>query len=445
MDAEIRYARAGAVHVAFAVNGAGPCDLLYLPDGWVPIAAMAEEPHLDRFLERLATFTRLIRFDRRGMGLSDPVDPSAPPTLEAWVEDGRAVLGAAGAERAAVLGIAEGGYVAMLLAATHPEQVRALVLVNASACVSRPPFSEWGALARLRDVQRQSIEQRWGDDRTGVEIFAPSRADDEAYQGWLRREVRQSVSPASAKALAALMYDSDLAEVLPSVRVPTLVLHRGGNRWVTPEHGRYLAEHIPDARYVEVPGDDHVPYLGETGPIVGEIQEFLTGTREVEHADRVLATLLFTDIVASTTHAARLGDRAWHELLDRHDAVVRRQLDRYQGRERKATGDGFLATFDGPARAIRCAAAIRDATQSLGLSIRAGLHTGECEQRGDDVGGIAVHVAQRVQAQAGSDEVVVSSTVRDLVAGSGITFTDRGEHELAGVPEPWRIYRVEST
>jgi pimeloyl-ACP methyl ester carboxylesterase len=445
MRAEIRYARSTAAHIAYTVSGSGPPDLLLVPDGWVPIAAMPDEPNLDRFLERLASFSRLLCFDRRGMGQSDPPDPADPPTLERWVEDAIAVLDAVGTARAAVLGIAEGGFVATLLAATHPERVEALVLVNSAACFSRPPFLEWGALARLRQVQRDSIlDNRWGDDETGVEIFAPSAYRDESYRAWLRREVRQSVSPASARLLAHLLHESDVSDALARVEVPTLVVHRAGDAWLTPEHGRYLAEHIPDARYVEVPGDDHVVYLGDPDPILGEIEEFLTGTRQVEHVDRLLATMLFTDIVESTTRAAELGDRAWRALLDRHDAAVRRLLDRYQGREQKTTGDGFLATFDSPARAIRCAAAIRDATREFGVSVRAGLHAGECEIRGDELAGIAVHIAQRVQAEAEPDEVLVSSTVRDLVTGSGIRFTDRGERHLKGVPEPWRLFVVEA-
>jgi class 3 adenylate cyclase len=405
---------------------------------------MTEEPRFDRFLERLASFTRLLRFDRRGIGLSDPIVPSAPPTLEQWMEDGRAVLDASESDHAAVLGIAEGGYVAVLLAATHPEQVAALVLVNAMPCISAPPFNTWGALPNLSDVQRRSTqEDRWGDDLTGMEIFAPSAANDDSYRAWLSREMRRSVSPSSAAALMDLVFLCDVRDVLPSVRVPTLVIHREGDRWLTPEHGRYLADNIPDATYVEVPGNDHVPYLGDTDSILGEIEEFLTGARRAAEPNRMLATLLFTDIVGSTEHASRVGDRAWHELLEQHDKLVRRHLERHDGQEVKTTGDGFLATFDGPARAIRCAYAIRDSMDGLGLEVRAGIHTGECEVRGGDVGGIAVHIAQRVQSRADPNEILVSSTVRDLVAGSGIRFVDRGEHELKGVSGTRQLFAVD--
>ena len=252
------------------------------------------------------------------------------------------------------------------------------------------------------------------------------------------------MSPASATLLSGLLYESDVSAVLPNVAVPTLVVHRAGDAWMAPEHGRYLAEHIPGARYVEVPGDDHVVYLGDPDPILGEIEEFLTGTRQVQHVDRILATMLFTDLVESTSRAAELGDRPWRALLDRHEGAVRRLLDRYEGRERRTTGDGFLATFQSPAQAIRCATAICGATRELGLRVRAGLHTGECEIRGDELAGIVVHIAARVQAEAEPDEVLVSSTVRDLVAGSGIRFTDRGERALKGVSEPWRLFAVDA-
>ncbi len=437
-----RYAKSGAVHIAYQVMGDGPIDLLLVPDGIIPIELMTEQPAYARFLDGLASFSRLICYDRRGIGLSDPITASAPPTLEQWVDDARAVMDAVDAPRAAAVGVAEGGYVATLLAASHPDRVSALVLVNATASVSSP-FPHLGTAAEALTRLNRSVDDDWGTDTSGVEWFAPSLAHDAGFHQWIARAQRRAASPAVMRAMFEVMYLSDIRQVLPAVRVPTLVIHRAGNRFLTPEHGRYLAAQIPGARYVEVPGDDHVPYLGNSDVIIGEIEEFLTGVRHTPEPDRVLATLLFVDIVGSTQRAAELSDRAWRDVLERFRSTVRTELSRFKGRELDTAGDGFLAAFDGPARAIRCAQAIVTGLGSLGTPVRAGLHTGECELLDNGMAGIAVHIAARVMAEAGPGEVVVSRTVKDLVAGAGISFIDRGTRTLKGVPGEWQLYAVE--
>jgi pimeloyl-ACP methyl ester carboxylesterase len=439
---ETRYARCGDVHIAYQVSGAGLLDLLLVPDGLISIEATAEEPSFERFVRELSSFARVIRFDRRGIGLSDPVTRQSPPTLEQWMSDALAVMDAVGSEQAALLGMAEGGFVVTVTAATYPERVSALVLVNAPAGLAAPPFREWGVAARLIDRLGESVESGWGDDLSGIPFFAPSAAGDEQYANWLSRAMRRAASPAMAGALLDVLFYSDVRDVLPAVRVPTLVVHRAGNRWLTTQHGHYLAEHIPGARYVEVPGDDHVPYLGDPAPILGEVEEFLTGTRRLPTADRVLATVLFTDIVGSTERLAAVGDERWKRVLLRHQELVRKELRFFQGREVDTAGDGFFATFDGPARAVRCAWAAVEAIKPLGIEMRAGVHTGECELLGEKVGGIAVHIGARIAALGGPGEVLVSRTVKDLVAGSGISFEDRGLHRLKGVDDEWQLFAV---
>lgn len=438
-----RYARSGDVHIAYQATGEGPLDLLLVPDGMIPVEAMLEEPSFDGFIRRLNRFSRVIRFDRRGMGLSDPVPPSSHPTLEQWMEDAEAVLDAAGSPRAALLGMAEGGFVVSLLAATRPQRVAALVLVNATPGFTAEPFRRWGLAAGAIDRLSGTVETEWGEVDFGIPMFAPSAVDDVRYREWLKRAVRRSLSPAMATALFDAMFRSDIRNVLPAIRVPTLVIHRSGNRYLDPAHGRYLAEHIPGARYVEVEGSDHVPYLGDAEPILDAIEEFLTGSRRKPEADRVLATVLFTDIVGSTEKAARLGDERWRKLLLAHHEMARRELETFSGRLVDTAGDGLFAAFDGPARAVRCACALVDAVRRLGVEIRAGIHTGECELLGERLGGIAVHIGARIAALSQPGEVLVSSTVKDLVAGSGIRFVDRGMQRLKGVPDEWRIYAVE--
>jgi class 3 adenylate cyclase len=331
---------------------------------------------------------------------------------------------------------------AMLFAATYPERVSALILVNTAARHLRDVDYPWGLPADRMARFLQRMEELWG---TGdlVDVTAPSVAHDPRFRRWYGRYERASMGPSACATMYATQFERDLRGVLPTIRVPTLVLHRAGNRHLRVGHGRYLAEHIPGARYVELPGEDHLFFTGDTEAVLAEIEEFLTGARSPGEVDRVLATVLFTDIVGSTERAAALGDRAWRAVLDTHNGIVRRELDRHRGREVKTAGDGFLATFDGPARGIRCASAVRDEIRPLGIEIRAGLHTGECELMGDDVGGIAVHIGARVAGAAGAGEVLVSSTVKDLVAGSGIRFADRGLHVLKGVPGEWRLFTVE--
>jgi pimeloyl-ACP methyl ester carboxylesterase/class 3 adenylate cyclase len=437
-----RYARSGGVHIAYQVTGGPSPDLLLVPDGAIPIESMAEEPSFARFIRRLTDFSRVIRFDRRGTGLSDPVTPGSPPTLEQWMGDAEAVLDNAGSKQTALLGMAEGGLVMALLAATRPERVTALVLVNTTPSFTAEPFREWGLAAGALDRLAETVDSDWGNVGWAIPLFAPSAVGDEGYRGWLERAQRRSLSPAMAGAVFDVLYRSDISDVLPAVRVPTLVIHRRGNRYLEPEHGRYLARHIPAARYLEVDGADHVPYLGDPGPILDAIEEFVTGRRRPREVDRVLTTVLFTDIVGSTERAAQLGDARWRDLLIAHHDLVRAELERFAGREIDSAGDGVFAAFDGPASAVRCAREIIAAARRLGLELRAGVHSGECELVGHKLGGLAVHIGARIAALSGPGEVLVSSTVKDLVAGSGLRFEDRGARQLKGIPDRWHVYAV---
>jgi class 3 adenylate cyclase len=441
-DVETRYAVSNDGHVAYQVIGDGPRDLVFVPNWGSNVDVMWEEPSLAHFLRRLSTFSRLLCFDKRGTGVSDPVTLDALPTLEQWMEDVRSVMNAVGSPRTAILGDSEGGQMAMLFAATYPERVSALILTNTAARHLRDVDYPWGLPARSVEPFLQRMRELWG---TGglVEVMAPSVAHDERFRRWYGRYERLALPPKAINAYYISQLDRDLRSVLPTIQVPTLVLHRVGNRHMRVGHGRYLAEHIPGAKYVELPGDEQFFHSGDTEVMLGEIEEFLTGVRPAAEFDRVLATVLFTDIVDSTERAAVLGDRAWRALLDTHNGIVRRELSRHRGQEIRSAGDGFLATFDGPARAIRCASAIRDEVRALGIEIRAGLHTGECELMGDDVGGLAVHIGARVAAEADAGDVLVSSTVKDLVAGSGIEFADRGARALKGIPGEWRLFAVE--
>ena len=432
------------MHIAYQVVGGNGPDLLYLSSGTISIDSIDDEPRFARFHRALASFTRLIRMDLRGVGLSDPINPSEPPSLEQWVGDALAVLDAVGADQAALCGVDEGALVAMLTAATHPDRTGALILLNAYPRLLRDVDYPHGLPDSL--VQRFAEAVITDDTAEGsfadLEVFVPSVASDVRFRQWWQRAGNRGASPATAQALALTRFSSDLRPVLPAIQVPTLVVHRAGNRASLVGHGRYLAENIPDARYVELPGDEHLPYVGDSDAIVAEIEEFLTGMRHVE-AERVLATIMFCDIVQSTDLVSELGDSRWRNVLDGYYAMIRRQLGRFGGREIKTIGDGLLATFDGPARAIRCALAIRDGARQLSLDVRVGLHTGEVERMGDDIGGLAVHIGERVCASAAAGEVLTSRTVVDLVAGSGITFGDRGEHELKGVADRWHLYAVD--
>jgi class 3 adenylate cyclase len=438
---EVRYAGSGDVHIAYQSFGDGPLDVVFVAEFWNSIEAMWEQPAYRACLERLGSFARVICLDQRGTGLSDPVSLSELPTLEVWADDVIAVMEAAGSSDAALLGVGGGGGVCALFAATFPERVRALVLLHTTARYTQTPDYPLGTSAEFEARIERELEFGWG---RGVllETVGPSVAGDPEFRRWWARYQRLGSTPGVVIQTRKLLQQLDVRHVLSSIGVPTLVIHRRDNRLVDVAHGRYLAQHIPAARYVELEGDDYLWFVGETGPILDEIEEFLTGSRRAPEPDRVLATVLFTDIVGSTERAAALGDAAWRSLRSAHDAIVRAELERHRGREIDTAGDGFLATFDGPARALRCARAIRDAVGTIGLRIRAGLHTGEVELVGDRVAGIAVHIGARVAASAGPDEVLASSTVRDLVAGSGIEFEDRGVRELKGVPGRWRLFAV---
>jgi pimeloyl-ACP methyl ester carboxylesterase len=437
----IRYARSGDVNIAYSVFGEGPLDLVYVM-GWVShLEAFWDEPSCARFFRRLGSFSRVILFDKRGTGLSDRVPPRELPTLEQRMDDVRAVLDAVGSERTAIFGVSEGGPMSALFAATYPERTSALVMYGSYAKRIPSPDYPWAPTPEERARWLEQLEREWGG-AVDLEALAPSKVGDEAFESWWASYLRKGASPGAVVALGRMNTEVDIRQVLPTIRVPTLVLHRTGDRDAAVEGGRYIAEHVPRAKYVELAGDDHLPWVGDQDAVVDEIEEFLTGNRHEPTADRVLATVLFTDIVGSTERAVELGDRRWRELLEAHHAEVRRRLERFRGREVDTAGDGFLATFDGPARAIAAACAIRDAVNALGLEIRAGLHTGECELVGEKIGGIAVHTGARVAAAAAPGEILVSSTVKDLVAGSGIGFEDRGLHELKGVGT-WRLYRVQ--
>ena len=431
-----RYAKSGGVHIAYQVVGEGPVDLVYVPPTLQQVEHLWAEPRVAAFFERLARFSRLILFDRRGTGLSDPI---AGSTLEDQMEDLTAVMDAVGSEQAALFAQSEGATMAALYAATHPERTRALVLYAGMARMTAAPGYEWPGDEAERDARIAEIVDAWGTGAR-IDVIAPSAAGDERLRRWFAQLERLASSPGTLRGLFQVAGGTDVRDVLPAIVAPTLVLHRRDDTTIDVRHSHYLAEHIPNARYVELEGRDNLLVVGDVERVIAELEEFLTGTRTPPEPDRVLATVMFTDIVGSTEAAARLGDRAWRELLARHDELSRAQLARYRGRAVKSLGDGMLATFDGPARAIRCAIALRDEVRALGIELRAGLHTGECEAIGDDLGGLAVHIGARVGALAAPREVLVSGTVKDLVVGSGIDFADRGEHALKGVPGTWRLW-----
>jgi pimeloyl-ACP methyl ester carboxylesterase len=439
-----KYAKNGGVHLAYQVLGQGPLDLVLI-DSWVShVEAFWELPELARQRRRLAAIGRLIIFDRRGTGLSDPVPLDRLPDLETQVADICAVMDAAGSKQAAILGFTEGGPLALLLAASQPERCRALVLFNTAARLTAASDYPWGAPEdALLEVVRRQADSWAAGDAGHVPVLAPSRVGDPHFTEQLVRLGRGAVSPGAVAHYFRQSVLTDVRELLPIIQAPTLVLQRAHDQIAPPELGRYLADYIPNAKYVELDGADHIWFTENAGEVVDEVEEFLTGTRAVPDPDRRLATVFFTDIVDSTARAAAVGDTRWRALLDEHDAIVRQELARFGGREVDHTGDGFLATFDGPGRAIRSARALQDALARIGLAVRVGVHTGEVEVRGERIGGLAVHIGARVAASGGGGDIVVSSTVKDLVAGSGLTFADRGEHELKGVPGTWRIFAVE--
>jgi pimeloyl-ACP methyl ester carboxylesterase len=438
---ETRYAHSGEFSIAYQVVGEGDLDLVYIPGFASHLEVFWEEPRYSRFLHRLASFARLILIDRLGTGLSDRLPPGEAAIIEQRGDDIRAVMDAVGSERAAILGWSEATLPCTVFAATHPERCQALVLYGGFPVILEKEGYPHGISEEQYDRFMDVSVGKWPDGQL-LRLWAPSHEDDQAARDWFERYQRMAASPGSMKALWGALRETDVRPALPTISVPTLVLHRTGDTLIPVEASRYMAERIPGAKLVEFPGDDHLWWFGDQDAISDEIEEFLTGARHVPEPDRVLSTVLFTDIVGSTERAAALGDSDWRALLERHDSIVRRELENHRGREVKTTGDGFLATFDGPARGITCARAIVEGVRPLGIEVRAGMHTGECEVLGDDVGGIAVHTGARVSAKAGPGEVLVSHTVKDLVAGSGIEFDDRGAHELKGVPGEWRLYAV---
>lgn len=434
---DIRFARSDDVHIAYQIVGDGPIDLVYVQGAFSHLGVAWELPAYRRFCERLGEFARLILFDKRGMGMSDRV-PGATP-LETRMDDIRAVMDAAGSEEAVIMGSSEGGPLSMLFAAAHPGRTRALVLMGAEVRERRDDDWPWGEATEAEFAESMAlVEEHWGTGR-GIAWLAPSVADRPWAQEWFGRYLLNAATPGAAEAFMRMAFDIDVRDIVPAVRTPTLVLHAAGDRVCHVENGRFLARTIPGARYVELPGEDHIPWF-DPDQTIAEIREFLTGTREPSTPDRVLATVLFTDIVGSTEQAVTLGDRDWRQLLESHNAMVRGELARFRGVEVSTAGDGFFATFDGPARAIRCAQTIAEGARRLDLEVRAGVHTGEVERIGDDVAGIAVHIGARIGALAGPGEVLVSGTVRDLVAGSGLVFEDRGIRDLRGVPGEWRVF-----
>ena len=439
---ETKYARSGELHIAYQAIGDGPVDVVTSP-GWIShMEYQWDQPLLAHFLRRPTSYARTLLFDKRGTGLSDRT--TGVPTLEECMDDIRAVMDAEEVERAALIGHYDSGAHSAMFAATYPERTSALIIVGGYAKGSRDETYPFGPDPAVTGMVADAIRDEWGKG-TIVPVIAPSMAGDKSFADWWGRYERLSASPGAAASLFQMMAEMDIRDILPNIQAPTLVVHREHHPAVPIEGARYLAENIPGARFVALPGTDALPYTPTGGDdVLDEVEEFLTGVRSGAPSDRVLATVLFTDIVDSTKRASELGDTAWRELLDRHDATVRRQLDRYRGTEVKTVGDGFLATFDGPARAIQCALAVRDNLQPIGLDVRAGLHTGEVERRGEDVGGIAVHIGARVAALAGAGEVLTSSTVKDLVVGSGIGFEPRGAHSLKGVPDEWSLFAVRS-
>ena len=439
MVPETRYARSGDVNLAYQVIGDGPIDLVYVM-GWVSnLEAFWQEPSVASFFYRLASFSRLILFDKRGTGLSDRVPIDRLPTIEQRMDDVRAVMDAAGSERAALFGVSEGGPMCAVFAATFPQRTSALVMYGSYAKRVWDAEYPWAPTPEQREQWYSRLESEWASG-ADVETLAPS--SDERFREWWARYLRMSASPGAAVALGRMNTAIDIRQLLSAIRIPTLILHRTGDRDIDVGGSRWMAGQIAGAKYVELPGDDHLPWVGGRDAILDEVEEFLTGVRRGPDPDRVLATILFTDLVDSSRRAAELGDRGWRDLLEHHHRVVRGELERYRGREIDNAGDGFCASFDGPARAIRCALEIRGGLSRIGLKVRAGIHTGEVEVLQDKLAGTAVHVASRIAASGGEGEIRVSGTVHDLVAGSGIAFEDLGPAELKGLPGAWRLYRV---
>lgn len=438
------YAKCGDIDIAYQVLGDGPVDLLVLPGPSIPIDSIDSEPSMHRFYRRLSSFSRVIRLDLRGFGLSSSIPSRDVLGPRFWAEDAIAVMDAVGTEQVSILAPGYASMAGLVLAADHPDRVRSLVIVNGAARILKAPDYPIGAEPRRADPFTTEAMELDAVER-GLDVLrvvAPSVADDEAFRAWWDLAGNRAASPSMARALSRVVVEADVRDTLERITVPTLVLHRAEGRFIPAENGRYLAENISGARYVELPGADALYWVGDAAPMLDEIEEFITGVRGGFEAERVLTTIVFTDIVGSTQRAATLGDDRWRDLLDNHDSIVRHELERFGGREVNTAGDGFVATFSSPSSAIACADAIVDAVHVLGIEVRVGIHAGEVEVRGSDVAGMAVHIGARVAALAGGTEVLVSSTVRDIVTGSRRRFEDRGEHELKGVPGRWRVHAL---
>ena len=437
MIPDVRYASCNGGRIAYQVLGDGPIDMVFMSAWFSHVDGRWEEPSFARMLSRFSSFARLIVFDKRGTGASDPL-PTDATTWEDWADDIRTVMDAAGSERAAIVGVGDSGPIAMLFAATHPERVSALVVANTSARATRAPDYPWGRTPQEVEQFLEEEEATWGFGGM-LEKFTPSKVNDPNYRRWWAKYQRMAASPGTSTSVARLIFQMDVRPFLQTIQAPTLVVQRRDLAMASVEHGRYLGDHIPNAKYMEMPGSDYFIYLGGS-EVIDAIEEFLTGVPPEAEPDRVLATVVVTDIVGSTDRALTLGDRRWLALLDMHDYVIRRKIEEFRGRIVKTTGDGMLATFDGPARAVHSSLAMASALRDVGIDIRSGLHTGEIELRGDDVGGIGVHIGSRIASVAEAQEVLCSRTVKDLTVGSGIGFEDRGVYELKGVPERWRLF-----
>jgi len=439
MIPETKYTKIGNINIAYQVVGSGPKDLVLVP-GWISnIDVFWEEPSMVRFLNRLASFSRLILFDKRGTGLSDRVTDS--PMLEERMEDVRAVMDAVGSERATLLGYSEAGTMVALFAATYPERTSAIIMISSFARRIMTEDYPWGATKEEYQSFIDDIQRNWGGP-VGMEVRVPSRINDEPFKRWWAKLLRMGASPGTAAAITRMNIEIDVRDILPSIKVPALIIHALGDKTVVIGHGKYLAENIPNSIFVVVDTEDHVPWVGAPTEILGAVEEFVTGIKTQGSVQRVLNTLMFTDIVDSTRLAHSMGDNKWRDLLESHDAIIRHELSIYRGKEIDTAGDSFFASFDGPARALRCAQAVIQSLKINGISVRVGIHTGECELRGDNLAGIAVHIAARIAALAAKQQILVSRTVKDLVAGSGIEFRDFGSHPLKGVSEDWQLFEV---
>jgi pimeloyl-ACP methyl ester carboxylesterase len=443
MKPRTRYTKSGNLNIAFQVVGNGPVDLVYV-QGWVShIDMLWEDPKIADFLTKLSSFSRLILFDKRGTGLSDRVSETS--TLEERMDDIRSVMDAVGSERAVLFGHSEGGTVSLLFAATYPQRTVALVTFGVFAKRKYSIDYPWAPKDEEREQFYKAIEEEWGNAQMmGLEWIMPSLENDKNYFEWFAGYLRSAASPGAALALARMNTEADVTNILSSIKVPALILHRTNDKDSKVEEGQYIANRIPNAKFVELPGEDHLFWVGNTYSVIAEIEEFITGVRPINDFDRVLSTILFTDIVSSTQHLSKKGDKKWMEILEAHNQIVRRELIKFNGKEIKSTGDGFLATFDGPSRAVRCAEAIRNAVEILDIEITAGIHTGECEIiDGNDIGGLAVHVAARVLSKAARSQILITLTVKHLLGGTGLEFTDIGEVSLKGIDEKYRLFALQ--